>query len=541
VPDSAAAQPTLMLLDGQQRLTSLYQVLLSGQPVETVDSRGQAIKRWYYVSIDEAISEHSDRDQAIRAIPVDRRVRSNFGRQLDEDYSTDKKECAAGMFPLRIVFDANAREDWSEMYKDQGDTFREKWKDFRRLVLDPITNYVVPLIKLAKDTPQDAVCTVFEKVNTGGIQLTVFELLTAMFAGDRDHLLASGKDFELGSDWKKVRSRLLAESVLAEFATEEGNPAFLQAICLLVTRDRKASFQPTPGQPGVAPAVSCKRTDMLRLSLPEYSKWRDPVADAFKWCASFLTRESIYRARDLPYPSQLVPLAVLRVLLGKKADNHGVYQKLRRWYWCGVLGELYGGATETRSARDVEQVYAWIAEGGPVPETITSAVFRENRLLTLSSRMSAAYKGLYALIMAHGCEDWLHKQRLDFAVNAALQVDIHHVFPREWCKLNGISGRAVDSIVNKTAISFDTNRAIGAKSPADYLAFLEKRAGIDPAAMDVLVASHSIDPDTLRRNDFKAYTADRTNRLLKLVEEAMGNKPIRSSGAGSNPGDDADS
>jgi hypothetical protein len=525
-PQAAAQHPTLMLLDGQQRLTSLYQALMSDAPVQTLDTRGDSIKRWYYISIDRALADDEGREDAIIGVPHDRKIRSDFGRKVDKDYSTEEYECAAGMFPLHIVFDANRREDWSDRYKAQGDDFRLKWQEFRSRVLDSITNYMIPLIKLSKETPRDAVCTVFEKVNTGGVQLTVFELMTATFAGDRQFYDQHGKDFELGEDWKRIRARLLNESVLAEFATEIGNPAFLQAICLLATRERRINFVPRSGQLQ-PPPISCKRSDMLRLKLPEYLQWRDSLADAFKWCARFLKQEYIFRPRDLPYPSQLVPLAVLRVLLGRKADNLGVYAKLRRWYWCGVLGELYGGTTESRSARDVEQVLAWITSGGAEPETIASATFRENRLLSLTSRQSAAYKGLYALIMSKGCDDWLRKQRLDFAMAEELQVDVHHIFPREWCRQNAITGRVVDSIVNKTAISFHTNRSIGGRSPADYIPLLEQKAGIDADAMNSLIESHSVSSQLLRAGDFRAFFADRADRLLHLIGEAMGNEPIR--------------
>ncbi len=386
---------------------------------------------------------------------------------------------------------------------------------------------MLPLIKLTKETPKEAVCTVFEKVNTGGIQLTVFELLTAMFAGDREYYTKHSRDFELGEDWRRIRGRLVGQDALAEFATEAGNPAFLQAVSLLATRERRLAYVPTPGAFSQAPAISSKRAEMLRLRLGEYLQWRDALVDAFKWCGRFLNQEYIFQAKDIPYPSQLVPLAVFRVVLGRKADNIGVYKKIRRWFWCGVLGELYGGTTESKSARDVEQVLAWIEGNGAEPETVKSATFHENRLLTLATRTSAAYKGLYALIMANGCEDWLTHQRLDFATANALKVDIHHIFPREWCRQNGVRGRVVDSIVNKTAIAYDTNRSIGDRSPAEYIPSLEKRTGIDSDAMDKLIASHAIDPVHLRAGDFRKFFEDRTTRLLGLVAGAMGKAPIR--------------
>ena len=75
--------------------------------------------------------------------------------------------------------------------------------------------------------------------------------------------------------------------------------------------------------------------------------------------------------RDRPYPKQLVPLAAIRVVLGKDADLHGVRERLIRWYWSGVLGELYGGAIETRFVRDIEAVPQWALDTtSPTPRTV---------------------------------------------------------------------------------------------------------------------------------------------------------------------------
>jgi hypothetical protein len=93
-------RPGQLLLDGRQRLTSLYQVMMSGRPVDTVDTRGQALKRWYYVDIDRALGDEGDLEEAILSVPEDRVVREDFGRRVVADYSTTEAECDAGVFPL---------------------------------------------------------------------------------------------------------------------------------------------------------------------------------------------------------------------------------------------------------------------------------------------------------------------------------------------------------------------------------------------------------------------------------------------------------
>ena len=42
-------------------------------------------------------------------------------------------------------------------------------------MLAAFRNYQIPVIQLQRETSKEAVCWVFEKVNTGGVPLSVFE------------------------------------------------------------------------------------------------------------------------------------------------------------------------------------------------------------------------------------------------------------------------------------------------------------------------------------------------------------------------------
>lgn len=108
-------------------------------------------------------------------------------------------------------------------------------------------------------------------------------------------------------------------------------------------------------------------------------------------------------------------------------------QKLAQWYWCGVFGELYGGAIETRFAKDLADVLAWI-DGGPEPTTVKDSAFRPERLKTMTSRLSAAYKGVHSLLMHKQARDFLSGQSYNQTSYFDEAVDIHHIFPRAWAR-----------------------------------------------------------------------------------------------------------
>lgn len=520
-PSIGLQAPERLILDGQQRLTSLYQSLASQHAVETCDARGNSLKRWYYIDINKALDPNADREDAIVGLPESRRL-LNFRGEVLADYSSVQLECAAGLLPLRLLFDTTGLMQWQMQYiqtNAEPKLIQERlalWSKLTQEVLQRFQQYQVPLIILRKETPKDAVCQVFEKVNTGGVALTVFELLTATYAAD---------DFELRKDWDARQKRLKKHDVLVNIESSD----FLQAVTLLATHDRRRKSLAQGVTTDNAPGISCKRKDILRLSLVDYKAWADAATEGFERAAKLLYDQNIFSGRDLPYRTQLTPLAAILATLGAGADTDGVRSKLVRWYWCGVFGELYGGAIETRLARDLAEVVAWV-EGVPEPSTIVDANFAASRLLSLRTRNSAAYKGIANLLLRDGGRDFLTGYAINAQVYGDEAIDIHHIFPKDWCKANGIEPRHYDSIVNKTPLSAKTNRKIGGRAPSAYLVKVQKDAGADDARMDELLLSHVIDPSRLRADDFKGFFEARERALLQRIERAMG-KPVAASTA----------
>ncbi|MGR7001242.1 DUF262 domain-containing protein [Yinghuangia aomiensis] len=91
--------PAQLLLDGQQRLTSLFQALFVDKPVETKDLRGKTLNQWYYIDIRKAVGPPADRDEAIVSVPSDKRLKADFARKVTLDLSTRDAEIAAAHFP----------------------------------------------------------------------------------------------------------------------------------------------------------------------------------------------------------------------------------------------------------------------------------------------------------------------------------------------------------------------------------------------------------------------------------------------------------
>jgi len=196
--------------------------------------------------------------------------------------------------------------------------------------------------------------------------------------------------------------------------------------------------------------------------------------------------------------------------------------KIARWYWSGVFGEMYGGANETRYALDVTGLMAWIKENDSPPDTISRAYFNPTRLISLQTRLSAAYKGVMALLLKAGCSDLISGSAMDFTTFLDENTDIHHIFPRAYCESKDYKRAKWNSIVNKTPLFSRTNRILGGKAPSAYLAKIENDNKVFVPDIDRYLISHKIDVASIRKDDFDSFFMARAKELLDLISAAMG-------------------
>lgn len=501
-------KPEMLILDGQQRITSLYQAIMTKRVVNTRNSKGYEIKRWYYIDMVKALDTDSDLEEAIFSINENKIITENIGRDIILDLSTEENEFKNLMYPVSMV---DNYDEWRTKFIEYWDYDRDKikfWNEFEKKIIKGFNGYNLPVIVMKKENTKEAVCQVFEKVNTGGVSLTVFELLTASFASD---------EFDLKADWEDIKNKFKPYKIL----NNTSNTDIIQAITLYSTFNKRLAAI-TSGVTENIPSVSAKRKEMLNLTLSEYLKYRDEIVEGFIKSSKILVENHIFNSRDLPYSTQLVPMAAILAKLGDKIDNVGNKNKLMRWFWCGVFGELYGSANETRYALDMIQVTDWIENNAEEPKTIYDANFSPSRLNTLRTRNSAAYKGVYALMMDENTKDWLSATKIDFITYFSESIDIHHIFPVAWCEKNNIPRNDYDCIINKTPLSGRTNRIVSGDAPSKYLERLKKYAGVSDSEFNDILRSHVVSPDYMYKDDFYGFFNNRKEQILQRIEKAIG-------------------
>ncbi len=512
VEDNFEKIPSNLVLDGQQRITSILNAMYLTNPVETQNVQKKKLKRFYYFNINEIAKEYVDWDEALISVNENKQITSDIGRKVDLDLSASEFEFKLKYIPVNIIFDEMAYSNWRNMYQNyyiQGykDNLLEhinKLQVFEQKVRNNIFNYHIPVITLNKDTPKEAVCQVFENVNTGGVALNTFELVTAIFA-------SSG--FKLRQDWenrvecfKKHKAKVLSNVSAVDFLTA------------MTLYTKYLAYKENPNN-----AVLCKRKNVLELKKQDYEKYANSLERAFLEAAKFLNGLCIYSERDVPYSTQLIPLSAVIAALGNKFHYSDVKDKIAQWFWCGIFGEMYGGANETRYALDMVGLMNWICNNGELPDTIKRAYFDPCRLLSLQTRNSAAYKGVMALIMKNGACDFISSEKMNLTYFIDDNVDIHHIFPKNYCiKENlGQNDDKWNSIINKTPLSAKSNRMIGGKSPGEYLKNIEKNME-DTSKLSKNLESHLISIKDIYSNNFDSYFIKRAKSILGLISNAMG-------------------
>ena len=493
------SKPHLLILDGQQRLTSLYGAFSSDKPVKLANDK----EFFYYVDMRKAIAAvktAANFDDIIISVPTNRKLKTK--RKISLDLSTPDKEFAAGMFPLNKIFESR---QWLRAYeKHFHEEIAEKFADdFCEEIIDKVAAYEIVCIQLEKNTPLGAVCKIFEKVNDGVAKLGTFDLLTAILAANKT---SDGKNVSLREDLKKIQETF-EESGL-EVLEEVDCADFITALTLLVTYKNFCDDKKN--------RVSCKSEDTLKLKLDDYLRYRNDLVKGFIEAAKFLEAEGIRTKKYLPYAPQLIPMAAIFAELNFLDKNNAAsLNKIRRWYWCGVFSEAYRDGHLNRFAKDLVQVIKWI-KSDKTPEIIENVRLGAWKLIKVKSLQSAIYKGLVSIIFKNGATDFIAGKNI---ADYADSLEVHHIFPKKYCAIKKLPKEKFDCIINKTLILRNTNKVIGDNPPSVYLETIENKTGLAGAEVDEILKAHFIDPALCRADDFHAFLADRAKEIFGAVEQ----------------------
>lgn len=485
-PAGGGKKPAYLILDGQQRLTSLYQAFYGAG-----DHR-------FYLNLAGLERGEDLEDCAFY-------MRAEDG---DRQYGTLEQQAKALVFPLARVFGtAGAFSQWqNEVLRSRGGDaaaildLQERLTRLHDLWINPIEEYDFPMVSLNEETSGPAVCMIFETLNRTGVKLSVYDLLTARFWP---------KDFNLRQQWEDARDEF---PILEEF---EVDPYYiLQVIALL---------EPGLDKDGNVRAPSVKRSAVLDMNVEQGRKGWNRAVEGLAQALTILRDDcGVLVPGLLPYNTIVIPMAAAcaseEARSGAEAGANRI--KITRWFWCSVFGQKYENAPNSQAEKDFSELQRWMAGGEPT-ESVQEFTLDIN-LRQVKPRQRAVYRGAMALILQHGALDFHKRGKITTQLlgDKKNPVDDHHVFPRAFLDKQGERAALRDCILNRTFIDRETNRRLSKRAPSDY--FAEIRAKQGKRETDELLKSHCLpsgEESPLLADDFEAFLEWRERALQERIAQ----------------------
>jgi hypothetical protein len=445
-PAYREARPELLVLDGQQRLTALLYALTAPD----LNLKDSSLRRWFFVNLDLLLSDPEDDE-----IVFDRSKKELDGLDIPAvQYQKRILPCEKLLRSKDFMEWRDGLDDWlRDKEPDNHKTFREQWRDDWTKAVTDFQTFEAPLVELPRVEESDSqaigrVCAIFEKLNSSGVDLSVYDLLTA-------RLYRSG--IKLHDLWKEAceKHARLAKWSDGRADKDKFGVMVLRTLTLLRGLDPKPRI-------------------LIDLKPVDFEKdWRRAAA-AMERALELVENVGpdgfgVFHRKWLPGFGLIPVLAALRAEIEDHKLGQQPRKDLRRWYWSNVFLERYSSAIESKSRKDYSEFVGYWTEGKSEPSVFVEARIRIGadgyRVRESASYASAIYSGIFCLLALRNARDWRRGESIQLQ-----ELQDHHIFPQDYLKRHGIKKRPdVNSIANRTLISDETNNKIKAKAPADYV------------------------------------------------------------------------
>ncbi|GAB4278557.1 MAG: DUF262 domain-containing protein [Marinilabiliales bacterium] len=515
-------KPEYIVLDGQQRLTALYYAFVA----PNVSLPNRASRAIFFIHVDKFMNEKYD--EAFQYDWLSKRFESKLS-DIELQYEEH-------FFPLSIMGTGSwdlpnwlqgYQKYWEQKAEEAKNTNQEEFniaqqhainaKDFGEYIKGITEEYQIAFIELDEALAIDKVCDIFTQINSRGIRLDVFDLINA---------LLKPKGLQLKLLWRDSSKRL-------DFVeTEKMNVYVLQVMSILKQAycSPKYLYYLLPGQEKqIREPDGSRKKEILIKDVNEFEEQWNKAVDAIENSINLLKHPQEYgvsSSKYLPYVSILPVFSALQDHIKKIPfeDRLNAQRKLRHWYWASVFTNRYSGSVESTSARDFLSIKEWFENDDSEPSLLYEFKYRYRNieLRKETKRGSSVYNGIFNLLVINGARDWVSG---NIPING--NVDDHHIVPASWGKMN-ISGNLINSILNRTPLTAETNRnIIGDKLPNEYLPLLIQKNG--KAKVEEILETHFITKkalDILLRNpftkdDFEEFIIERQKLIYDAIENLL--------------------
>ena len=514
-PNNDAPSPEKLVLDGQQRLTSLLYAFYE----QDFGLKGSKTPRRFFLNL-KLLREDPDDDEIVFHRDVATAERESL-------YSSEK-QWSDGIVPLTKLVNNDVWARWQgELRKYLEENKPEDIADFNEYLVkelyparEKLGNFGVPLTILPAIAEGDgeglaAVCVIFEKLNSKGVALSVYDLLTARLYPSK---------VKLHELWEEAVAENLLLGEWSEGSADKHNFGVLVLRTMALMRD-----------------IDPKPKNLINLKPENFKEDWKRAAKAMNEAIEVVTNTGddgmgVFDKKWLPGFGLLPVLAALRAYI---KDNDLLSEEradLRRWYWCSVFLERYSSGVETKSRQDyVAMIKHWNGKNGEMIAPFTEAksiIGADGYTIGESaSNASSVYSGVFCLLALNEAKDWTFGEAITLQ-----DLEDHHIFPKGYLAEKKFDAKkdanGINSILNRTLISKETNRKISAMAPADYVADETIISKVPPGVLErhfinatgkseMDNAKETLEPDEARKV-FKKFKKAREHFLIEKIREVCG-------------------
>jgi hypothetical protein len=507
------SNPSIIVIDGQQRLTSLFYAIYS----PNIPLRNTERPYAFFIDLKKLAEDKEDNaDDAVFSISKDER---NFRKLLSgKDYDIEKlkeqKIMPLSMFRDGIDFGKLWYTDFINLFDvDKA----QKVKEY----LDNIFKYQVITLTLPysfNEKPEEIVI-LFERLNRTGIKLSTYDLLVARMY----------KFINLREEWEKLfgeGTNYINIKKLARNRVDNTDIPFniIQALAL-------------------SKGKSIKDKDLIKIDseILNKSEWDRAVNVANDKVLNLLFDRGKFGIDEdidkwMPYSTTVIPMLALFLKY-----EHPDISKLEKWYWSVVFSERYSGSIESDIMKDFREMSKWIEDNNFLPEAVRD--FREQlqkevfTLKEVKNVGSSLYKGVFNLIFKNDPCDFYELENI-----ANNSLNDHHVFPKNFLKSKEVDVEP-DLVLNRTLIFDSTNKMISNKSPSEYIKeiihrYVNRKYSVEKARAKLIdvMNKHFINEEMVNimentskdlpaekiKENYENFIKLREKLIIKRIEEIVG-------------------
>jgi hypothetical protein len=464
--------PRILLLDGQQRTTALYQAL-NDKATET-----------YFVdmgAVREAGEFEDDHLQFMR--------NSTFLRK----YQGLGEASAARIIKVSDLADDSAFQRWLR-YVDDPDE-QDAYIAIRATELAGFKQYEIPAVKLSHDVPLAAIAKIFETLNRTGTRLSTFDLMIARLYP---------YDFKLRDEWDAAR---LATTEFSTFGLEADDGVEILKCIALSEHIRQRSGR------GKITVKGIRESDVLALSPAAVIQgWKEAV-DGYAAALRFVREHcGVIRPSLLPSFAMLHPIAHLLMQAGQREHFE---RDLERWFWAAGFRQTYSQGANTQAISDARALRSWNEDADAVPELLRTFRFESEVLLESRRRNEILVRSLMSRSVLLNARDWVKDKRF---VELPDALEFHHVVPDDFLKK--YSGAETDPVANYSLLAESSNKSLRNEHPRQVLRrpdVVSSAVQSNFVALDLL---SSVEADESKYA--AAFLSARAEALLDIIFEAVG-------------------